>query len=432
VIINAKQLATTPLRKDALRILNAGYEAIDIRKLVQRKFRRTKGTLCIEDVNQKCIYVDLADFNRIFVVGIGKGSAVATKTLADILGQQLTRAIALDVAPLRIKNSRCAVLTGTHPFPSEKNVRATKKIIDLAKNLTEKDAVFFFICGGGSALAMGSREEFHSVSRATHALMAGGADILELNTVRKHLSAIKGGGLARLCYPATVFSLVASDVLGNDVSMVASGLLARDRTTKDSAVRILKKYGLNPRQFFLRETPKDKKFFKKVTSILIASNADAAVAMEHEARRLGFKPRIRSLVIRGEARTLFAPFLRTIKRGEAVIAAGETTVTLQKSEGSPRRRVKGGRNQEAVLGALSLLPRSVLIASLASDGRDNTDAAGAMADGATVKKAKEKNLDAREFLGTHDSYPFFLETRGLVFADQRGFNIADFMLVLRR
>lgn len=443
MILNAKQLATTPLRKDALRILNAGYDAINIAHVVGRKFRRTGKIFCIEDITKKCIYIDLNEFRRVFLIGIGKGSALAADELAHILGNRLRKGIAIDVVPVKPRNPKLRAFVGTHPFPSKQNVRATKKIIDLVKTFTKNDIAIFFVCGGGSSLAIGSDKELKNAGLATHALMAAGADIIELNTVRKHLSAIKGGGLAKICYPARVISLVASDVLGNDITMAASGILAKDTTSKNGARKILEKY-LKPSSLRstlihnLRETSKDGKFFANVTTILFASNNDAATAMKDEAARLGFHPRIESLTLHGEAKTSLIPLIKKIRRGEAIIAAGETTVTLMKHKTwNMEYGVKGGRNQEAVLGALYTLHashfmlRDVIVASIASDAHDNTEAAGAIGDRHVIQKARKLNLPIKHFLKTHDSFPFFQKTGDLLFAEHKNFNVADLMLVLR-
>ncbi len=446
MILNKKQLATTSIRKAALRIVEAGYEAIDIRKLVRRKFRRTGKIFCIEDITKKCVYVDLDVYKRVFLIGIGKGSALAVSELAIILGKRLTRGIAVDVTLPKNSNPRVQLLAGTHPFPSEHNVRVTKKIIDLAKTFTNNDIAIVFVCGGGSSLAIGSNQELKNVGFATRALMAAGADIVEMNTVRKHLSLIKGGGLAKICYPARVISLVASDVLGNDTTMAASGILAKDTTSKRDAQRIIEKY-LKPSSAKtklirdLMETSKDDKFFANVTTILFASNEEAALAMKTEAARLGFRAKIQSLAVRGEAKSIFIPLIKTIRRGEAIIAAGETTVTLNANRSTldARRSVKGGRNQEAVLGALARLTTNdqrpttkIVIASVASDSHDNTEAAGAIGDRDVIKKAKKLNLSIKDFLETHDSFPFFHKTGNLIFAKKKSFNVADLMLILRK
>ena len=323
------------------------------------------------------------------------------------------------------------ILTGTHPLPSKQNVGATQKIVKLAKNLKKDDLLINFICGGGSALACGSQKELKDLILVTKLLTKSGANILELNTVRKHLSEIKGGGLAKIAYPATVVSLIVSDVIGNDLSMVASGPTVFDKTTKKDAEKVLKKYNLNPKRFNLKETPNERKYFKKVKNVLFVCNQDAVLAMNKRAKKLGFKPKIYSLVVKGEARHALLPMLNKIKVGEALLAAGETTVTLDN-----RPVGKGGRNMEAVLGAISNfqfpISKNLVLLAFATDGRDNTEAAGAIADFSTLEKAKKLKLEPEEFLDQNNSFDFFKKTGDLIFAKSKSFNVSDLMIILRQ
>lgn len=454
MIINFERLAVTPLRRKALLIAEAGYKAIDIQKTVGRKTKREKGNeedfLTIQGQDKK-LKIGLDNFKRVFLIGIGKGSALASATLAKILGQRLTNGIALDIVklktfepraiPRRVQNLKLEALVGTHPFPSIQNIKATQKIIELARGLTEKDLLIAFICGGGSALSCASKKESKQFILATKELTKAGADIVELNTVRKHLSDFKGGGLAKIAYPATVISLIVSDVLGNDLSMVASGPTVLDKTTKKDAIKILNKYlhqSVHKSALIriLAETPKNKKYFKKVKNILYVSNKDAVWGMREKVRQLKLKPKIHSLTLRGEAKKSLLPLIKKAKSGEVILAAGETTVTLRdlryKIKGL--RFGKGGRNQEAVLGALKSyflnLKSDLVFVSFASDGRDNTEAAGAIGDYLVLEKAQRLKLNPENFLENHNSFNFFKETGDLIFTEPKSFNVADLMLVL--
>ncbi len=428
MIINLKTLAKTSLRKKALLIAEAGYEALDIERVVSGQIKLRGNTLEIQYQHRK-LRLNIRSFNRIFIIGIGKGSALASATLAKILGQRLTRGIALDIVKPKTKNLKLETLVGTHPLPSIRNIKATRKIIELARGLTEKDLLITFICGGGSALSCASEKELKQFILVTKELTKAGADIVELNTVRKHLSDFKGGGLAKIAYPATVISLIISDVLGNNLNMVASGPTVLDKTTKKDAARISKKYNLQ-----LLETPKDRKYFKKVKNILFVSNKDAVLAMSKKAEELKFKPKIYSLTLRGEAEKSLLPLIRKVKSGEVILAAGETTVRLKKLEMRNEKLGKGGRNMEAALGAICNLQLAIsndlVIMSFASDGRDNTEAAGAIADFRTIKKAKKLKLDPQKFLNNHNSFSFFRKTGDLILAEPKSFNVADLMLVL--
>jgi len=432
VITNFKNLAKNSLRKKALLIAEAGYEAIDITKTVSQKikFQNNKLSICSA---MTCHSVGLDNYKNVFLIGIGKGSALACASLAKILDKKLTKGITLDIQrpKLEIRNLKLEILTGTHPLPSKQNVGATQKIVKLAKNLKKDDLLINFICGGGSALACGSQKELKDLILVTKLLTKSGANILELNTVRKHLSEIKGGGLAKIAYPATVVSLIVSDVIGNDLSMVASGPTVFDKTTKKDAEKVLKKYNLNPKRFNLKETPNERKYFKKVKNVLFVCNQDAVLAMNKRAKKLGFKPKIYSLVVKGEARHALLPMLNKIKVGEALLAAGETTVTLDN-----RPVGKGGRNMEAVLGAISNfqfpISKNLVLLAFATDGRDNTEAAGAIADFSTLEKAKKLKLEPEEFLDQNNSFDFFKKTGDLIFAKSKSFNVSDLMIILRQ
>ncbi len=208
-ITNFKNLARNPLRKKALLIAEAGYEAIDIEKFIRGEIKIDKEIL---NINGRKI--TLNNFKRIFLIGIGKGSALASASLAKILGKKLTGGIALDASKVKSQKSKVKTFVGTHPFPSKRNVKATQKIIKLVKNLKKNDLLITFICGGGSVLLCVSEKERKNLILATKLLTQAGANILELNTVRKHLSEVKAGGLAKMAYPAMVISLIVSVAFG--------------------------------------------------------------------------------------------------------------------------------------------------------------------------------------------------------------------------
>jgi glycerate-2-kinase len=418
MITNFKKLAMSPLREKVLLIAGAGYEAINIEKAVSKKWKELGKKLKLEK------------YKRVFIVGIGKGSALASITLAKILDKKLTKCVALDVEKPAI-NSKFLILNfeffkGTHPLPSRQNIAASREIIKLAESLEKGDLLITFICGGGSALFCGSELELIASKTVFKKLTEAGADIFELNTIRKHISEVKGGGFAQIAYPADVISLIASDVLGNDLSMVASGPTVLDKTTIKDAEKILKKYKIKGLK--LIETPKDKKYFKNVKNILFVSNKDALLAMAEKAKKLGFKPKIASFMLKGEAKNALVRLVEKTKSGQAVLAGGETTVKMKKVSGSKYEVLgKGGRNQEAVLGALR---DGAIILSFASDGHDNTEAAGAVGDVLTLKKAEKIKLNPKTFLKNHDSFNFFKKTGDLIYADKKSFNVADLMLVL--
>ncbi|MBT9168669.1 MAG: D-glycerate 2-kinase [Syntrophomonadaceae bacterium] len=485
-ITNFKNLAKNSLRQKALEIAEAGYEAIEIEKVVSRKIKFQNGKLFIKSAMTRhsveaCSEFDLNVYKRVSLIGVGKGSALASATLAKILGDKLIGGIALDVKYQEVglpkkysgipTSQKLEFLVGTHPLPSEQNIKATQKIIKLVKNLKKDDLLITFICGGGSALLCGSEKERKNSILATKLLTQAGANILELNTVRKHLSLVKAGGLAKSAYPANIISLIVSDVLGNDLSIVASGPTVFDKTTKKDAERIWRKYlnmgtsdvpNINGDNFrtsdvqknlrlsasisalirALRETPKNKKYFKKVKNILFLSNREPILAMAGKAKELGFKPKIYSYALKGEARNALSSLIKTVPRVErlAVLAGGETVVKLKvkSSKLKVQKLGKGGRNMEAVLGTLTKLIQNskfkiqnYALLSVASDGRDNTEAAGAIGDILTLQKAQKLKLNPQEFLENHNSFNFFKKTGDLIFAEQKCFNVADLMIVLK-
>jgi len=439
-IINTKKLEKTPLRKKALKIVEAGYAAIGIRSAIKRRITIVKNTLTIrlEDKKSGDIRIDLDDYKRVYLVGIGKGSALASIEVAKVLGRRLTKGIAIDVEkpPVNCQLSTVSCLVGTHPLPSAKNVRATQKVMRMVHNLQADDLVIVFMCGGGSALAVASDEELRASTTVFRELTKAGANIIELNTVRKHLSDIKGGNLAKAIHPATVVTLMASDVIGNDMEMIASGPTVKDSTTRKDAENILKKYGISTKGIELKETPKEAKYFATTKNVLFISNRDAVQAMADEAKKMGFRVRIKTTEFQGEAKHALLPMVRTIRPKEAIIMAGETTVTLNDVP-IGKKPGKGGRNQEVVLGVLAAYAekpqalKDIAVVSYASDGRDNTAAAGAIGDAYALRMAEEVRVDFRRCLAEHSSYACLKKGECLLLAGQESFNVADLMMVIR-
>ena len=435
MITNLRALSKNLLRKKAFLIANAGYEAIKIPIVIKKKIKLRQGQLSVKNLK-----LNLNNYQKVFLLGVGKGSALASATLAKILGKKLTKGIALDVQKpnLEIRNWKLEIFVGTHPLPSQKNVKATQEIIKLVKNAGKNDLIIAFVCGGGSALLCGSAAELKASKEVFKKLTKAGADISELNTVRKHLSIVKGGGLAQLAYPATLISLIVSDVptSRDNLSMVASGPTVFDKTTKKDAEKTLRKFRIKNSELRITETPKQKKYFRNVKNILFVSNRDALLAMAGKAKKIGLKPKIYSLKLKGEAKSVLFPLMKAINTREVVLAGGETTVTLRNQELRIRNYGRGGRNMESVLGVLNLYHNSYflihnsVIISFASDGRDNTEAAGAIGDNLTIEKAKKLKLEPKKYLENHNSFNFFKKTGDLIYADKKSFNVADLMLVL--
>jgi len=422
IIRNKRALATTALRRDALFVLEAGLHAVRTPQIVRQRIHRTGQLLTIDKRSW-----DLSRYDHIYVVAIGKAAYDAASTLETVLGARITDGIVLDVKSGPLK--RLKSIAGSHPFPSVSNMRATGEIMALLKHVDSRDLLITIVSGGGSSLLCWPYQlKCDDLTVMTQLLMHKGASIHEVNTVRKHLSEIQGGQFARLAYPAEVIGLIFSDVPGDDLGVVASGPTVLDITTVDDARAVLARYNVLKEcrlpHCELRETPKDPTFFRHVTNILMVSNKTALEAMETAARKRGYVARVHSWTLDGEARELGRVFAGLPEPGEMVLAAGETIVrVLGKGE--------GGRNQEFALGALTHLEDDALVLSCASDGIDNTPAAGAIADVHVGDVARRRKLDPVAFLNRNDSYPFFQKTNGHIMTGLTGINISDLMLAAR-
>ncbi len=421
----------TPLRRDMLRILEAGYKAIAIDALLPKRFRVSGDTLIIRDA-ASVTRMSLKGVRHIYLAGFGKGSAVACAYIASQLKNRLTEGVVIDVLQEKKyhtrSGSRMHVFWGTHPLPSRQNVAATKRIVRMVRSATKDDVVIYFVGGGGSSLLCGSMEEMKCARFSFDALTKHGAAIEELNVVRKHTSLVKGGWLAAYAAPARQVSLVVSDVCGNDMATIASGPTMYDATTVTGASALLKKYGVP--ECPLAETPKDKELFARSSYHMLACNEDAVLAMTKKARALGYIASVGSLALSGEAYKALRPLAQKVGNRETIICAGETTVTIH---GTGR----GGRNQEAALGVVAAMQKdaqqykSVCAASVASDAYDNTDVAGAIADTDIADSALRAGLSAETFLRDNDSYHFFKKIGGHVTAQKNCFNVSDIMVVIK-
>ncbi len=416
IIKKFDELATSDIRKDALSIIESGYESISIPRLIGEELSIKSGILSIN--NKK---YNLDNYKNVFVVAIGKGSGLIAQELESLIGSNNIKAgVAIDLKHRKLKKIK--VFAGTHPLPSEKNISATKKLIKTLKEARAKDLVIAIICGGGSALAClpaknNSCSDLRSISNH---MLKNGATIQELNIVRKHISNVHGGNMAKYAYPASVLGLIISDIPGDDEDLVASGPISRDLSSLEVAKKIAHKYNMENISF--AETPKDEKYFKKVHKLLLASGSTALHAMLKKSDELGYATRIYSNNLRGLAKDLGPKLAKDTKKGEALLACGETTVIVSKPG-------KGGRNQDLALSALPFLNGESALVSAASDGKDNIDIAGAIIDSKQTELIKKNAAKAVE---ENKSFITLKQINGVFNINKITANVSDFIVVLKK
>jgi len=321
---------------------------------------------------------------------------------------------------------------GGHPVPDEGSFSATAKALELVSGLGEEDSVVFLLSGGGSALFEAPLVSGEELADITRQLLACGADIVEINTIRKRLSAVKGGRFARHCAPAKVFAVVLSDILGDPLDMIASGPACPDSSTCAQAQAVVKKYGLSlpekAGELLSQETPKE---LDNVTTRITGSVRELCAAAAAKCRALGYETVLLTDRLCCEARdagSFLASIAQThqdLSAPRAYIAGGETVVRLT-------GRGKGGRNQELALAAApGLAGLQAAVFSVGSDGTDGpTDAAGGYTDGETMKILRAKGIDVDQVLGDNDSYHALEKTGGLIFTGATGTNVNDVAVLL--
>jgi hydroxypyruvate reductase len=360
--------------------------------------------------------------------------AVAVERL---LGRRITAGVVN--APNAVKLRRIEINECGHPIPDRRGVAGAKRIAQIASEAGADDLVVCLISGGASALLPlpAPPITLAGKQKITRLLLECGATIREINCVRKHVSAIKGGRLARMAYPATLLTLILSDVIGDHLDAIGSGPTVPDRSTIADASAICAKYRIGFELPELDETPKPgDAIFRKTQNVIVGSNALAVDAAALEARRLGFHTLVLSTFLEGEAREAAKVHAgiareirasgRPVKPPACVITGGETTVTV-------RGKGRGGRNQEFALAAAIAIAglRDTVILSGGTDGADGpTDAAGAIADGSTVARAETQGLNAAAFLANNDSYRFFDALGDLIKTGPTGTNVADLQVIL--
>ncbi|HEX8965888.1 MAG TPA: DUF4147 domain-containing protein [Patescibacteria group bacterium] len=421
-IKNFNSLATTPGRKLVLTLVEEAFSAISPQKVMDTHFVLANNQLIIQGKQ-----FDLAFYKRIFLIGFGKGSSGISKFIEQKLGDKLTKGFDIDVVDETF--SKISYTKGTHPLPSQENLDYTQKVLESMQNLSETDLVLVVICGGGSVLFEKPKSlSLEQLTNLNSALLKSGATISEMNVIRKHVSDVKGGKLAKKLYPASVVSLIFSDVPGNDLSVIASGPTVKDPSTKQDMQQIIEKYqlqsvGLTENDF--EETPKDENVFAKVSNILMVSNVTALTAMQQKAKELGANARILSDRLEGNAKTIGKDLVNQTNAHEILLAGGETTVHVT-------GKGNGGRNQSLVLGTLPYITdNTTIIVSFDSDGWDFMELAGAIGDYQTIEKAKNLNLNEKAFLDDDNSLEFFQKVGDGINTGKLESNVSDLMIVYK-
>lgn len=447
-MISAESFQTHSLRaalegESITRILATAILAVDPGDAVKRSIRREGGFLIVSGRSY-----DLSTFRRVVLLGIGKASIAMSRSLAEILGERLSDALVITKhmpAPSTI-HQPLFIFQGGHPIPDQRSLAAGKKVLEFVSALQPDDLLFCLISGGGSALVSAPVNglSLADMQSLTAVLLASGATIGEINSLRRRLDQAKGGGILKLANGATVVSLILSDVVGNQLEVIASGPTAPDPTTRQDALSVIEKYGIHglvPASIMtglenFSETPKiDDPIFGNVQNVLVGSNLQAAQAALRQAGEEGFHPYLLRTDLQGEASQVafeLATFLRQAKRSNSpapapacILAGGETTVTV-KGNG------RGGRNTELALAAVSELADfpAVMLVTLATDGEDGpTDAAGAVVTGDSYRRAAGLGLHAGDFLNRNDSYSFFLALDDLLRPGPTGTNVNDLVFL---
>lgn len=442
-------LISSDPRQVAWQMIRAALEAVDPAAAIKNYF----------ESQSDLVSQIKARPGRLIVVGAGKAGAPMAEAAVEFFGDQIVAGKVIvkygyisEKSKIENLNSKIHLVEAGHPVPDEAGLLAAQEIVSLLRNTGPEDTVICLISGGGSALLTLPAEPLTlaDLQATTTALLAAGATINQVNTIRKHLSAVKGGRLVEIAAPATVYALILSDVVGDPLEVIASGPTVPDPTTFADAWAAVEQFQLQdilPPAVVLRlraglvgevpDTPKPGDLiFERVHNIIVGSNRLAAQGAVQAAQRAGFEARLLTTFLEGEAREVgkvIAALAKGLARDEGpaprpacLVLGGETTVTLR---GSGR----GGRNQEMALAAALALAgwSNLLVTCLGTDGSDGpTDAAGAFADGQTVGRAQAIGLAAVEYLQRNDAYNFFAALDDLILTGPTHTNVNDLTFIL--
>jgi glycerate 2-kinase len=438
------------------RVLGAAIQSVEPGRAVREHLSCYDDHLFVGKRDNPVCTFDLNQVKRILVVGAGKAGAPMARSVADILDRNLTEGVVIVKEGYGDpggdgKSSRMHILEAGHPVPDLRGVEGAKRIASLLANPSKENLVICLVSGGGSALLVlpAPGVSLSDLKKLTSLLLSSGADINQINTLRKHLEQMKGGGLARMAYPARLVSLILSDVIGNPLDVIASGPTVPDPSTFRDAFHILQRYSLlektpssilsHLKRGLRGEIPETLKegdpALQNVQNVVVGDNLTAAQAAVQQAAEEGFNTMLLTTDLQGEARDAgrflasivgqVAGANQPIPRPACIVAGGETTVTVTGNG-------LGGRNQELALGAvadLAGLPDIALV-TLATDGGDGpTDAAGAIVTGETLRRAHRLGLDPVDYLNRNDAYHFFEPLRDLLKPGPTRTNVNDLSFI---
>lgn len=441
--------------KDLESIYRDAIRVVDPAGLIRSCVKKDGSILSITGPDTK-ISEDLSRYKQVIVLGIGKASARMASAMERILEDELTRGFVITKYGHGLQLRKIQVMEAGHPVPDENSLEGARILSQMADAADANTLIINLISGGGSSLFCLPADSIslEDKQQTTRALLASGADIDEINCIRKHLSKVKGGGLARTASPARLINLILSDVIGDRIDTIASGITAPDPTTYQDALSIVRKYALDDKLpqavrdhlaqgalGKIAETPKaGNPVFHNNVNIILGNNTLACNAALKTARDLGYDAHILSTTLAGEADgagTYFAKLAKDIDSGKsarrkpvAMIAGGETTVTI-------RGKGEGGRNQEMALAFANELHRispgsaNIFFLSAGTDGSDGpTDAAGAFVTPALMEKMKTISAQAAACLAENDAYHFFDGTGDLFKTGPTYTNVCDIQILI--
>ena len=436
------------IKQQLVDIFNSALSAADPYNAVKRAIRIEGDQLLAGEEAY-----DLRNYERVLAVGAGKGTALMAQAVEDVFGDRIDDGVIIVKYGHTRPLNRIREIEASHPLPDEAGVKGTEEIIETLKDVDEKTLIICLLSGGGSALLVSPAEgiSLKDKQMTTDILLKAGTSIDELNAVRKHLSRVKGGRLASIAYPATVITLILSDVIGDRLDVIASGPTVPDRSTFMDTVKVIEKYNLVkklPNNVLsmlldgiagkLPDTPKaGEDCYKKGSAVIVGSLRQAINAARNAANKLGFDTEIVTDKLQGEAREAavyladLAKMVRSSRKGGkpmCLLSGGETTVNVKGSG-------KGGRNQEFAL-AFALEIEGVdgiTLLSAGTDGTDGpTDATGAIVDGETIHFARKLGVDPEKYLENNDSYNFFkkIDEGHHLITGPTGTNVMDVQIIM--